>query len=84
MPDLPTITVTQAQADRILTAFGGTPAIAVPAYKDWLRMAVRGKVLQEAINTQAVANVSATQAAVAATSASLPPAPSVPESAPPP
>jgi hypothetical protein len=32
MPDLPTLTVTDAQAKRLLAAFGG-----VPQYKAWLR-----------------------------------------------
>lgn len=32
MPTLPTLTVTQAQADRLLAAFGTTKA-----YKDWLK-----------------------------------------------
>jgi hypothetical protein len=51
MPDLPTLTVTDAQANRILLAFGGqvdeagaalTP---VQAYRRWLRESVRNHVL---------------------------------------
>lgn len=40
MPDLPTLTVTQAQADRCLTAYG-----TVENYRAWLRSAVRRYVL---------------------------------------
>lgn len=42
MPNLPTITVSQAQADRIIAAFGagGTQAEAVARYKEWLRRQV--------------------------------------------
>lgn len=36
MPNLPTIEVTQAQADRIIAAYG-----AVTTYQGWLRQAVR-------------------------------------------
>lgn len=51
MPDLPTVTVTQTQADRILAAFQGvtdeTGAAVTPqqAYKRWLSQALREKVL---------------------------------------
>lgn len=38
MPDLPTITVTQAQADILLSVFpGATTAEKVAAYRKWLR-----------------------------------------------
>lgn len=40
MPDLPTINVTQAQADRMLAAFGS-----VPKYKEWLRQQIVNHVL---------------------------------------
>lgn len=40
MPDLPTLTVTQAQADRLIAVFGD-----VAAYKAWLREALKGYVL---------------------------------------
>lgn len=42
MPNLPTISVTQNQADRIIAAFGagGTQAEAVARYKEWLRIQV--------------------------------------------
>lgn len=39
MPDLPTLTVTQPQADRIQAAFGG-----IVAYRDWLRRAIKDEV----------------------------------------
>lgn len=73
MPDLPTITVTQAQADRIIAAFGADQATAVPAYKRWLAGAVRQHVLQQAAEAQQTANVAATTAALVATEALLPP-----------
>jgi hypothetical protein len=41
MPDLPTFTITQAQADRILAAFGS-----VQNYRDWLSSSVRDYVFQ--------------------------------------
>lgn len=40
MPDLPTLTVTQAQADRCLAAYG-----TVENYRAWLRAQVRRYVL---------------------------------------
>jgi hypothetical protein len=42
MPNLPTLTVSQEQADRIMAAFapGGTQAEAVARYKKWLRIEV--------------------------------------------
>lgn len=52
MPDLPTITVTDAQAARLLAAFEGqvdeTGADLPPdeAYRRWLRDAVREKAIQ--------------------------------------
>lgn len=39
MPDLPTLTVTSAQATRIQAAFGGAEE-----YRTWLRQAIRGYV----------------------------------------
>lgn len=46
MPDLPTITVTSAQAQRIQSAFpGGTQAEKIEAYKVWLREALRSYVI---------------------------------------
>lgn len=45
MPDLPTLTVTAAQATRIQNAFpGATNAEKAEAYKAWLRNALRGHV----------------------------------------
>lgn len=40
MPNLPTVSVTQEQADRILAAFGS-----VASYTDWLKRQVRDAVL---------------------------------------
>jgi hypothetical protein len=42
MPNLPTLNVSQEQADRIMAAFapGGTQAEAVARYKKWLRFSV--------------------------------------------
>lgn len=42
MPDLPTLTVTQAQADRMLAVFG-----TVEAYREWLRESIINHVLAE-------------------------------------
>lgn len=75
MPDLPTITVTQPQADLILQAFGGTLGVAVPAYKQWLIATLRHKVLMEISAQQIKANNLAVQAALDAASATLPPEP---------
>lgn len=41
MPDLPTLTVSQAQATRLLEAFGTTAQ-----YKDWLKTQITAHVLQ--------------------------------------
>lgn len=42
MPDLPTLTVTTAQAQRITTAFGSSLA-----YRQWLRSRVIDYVIQD-------------------------------------
>lgn len=47
MPTLPTLTVTQAQADRLLAAFGSTAA-----YKEWLKDALIGYVIHQETKTQ--------------------------------
>ena len=62
MPDLPTITVTAAQAQRIQTAFGG-----VEQYKAWLRQAIRGYVKiseREALRLKYEADIAASEATV--------------------
>lgn len=41
MPTLPTLTVTQAQADRLIGVFGS-----VEAYKAWLLQALKLKVME--------------------------------------
>lgn len=45
MPNLPTISVTQAQADRILAVFGD-----VTAYKEWLLQSLIGYVQQSELS----------------------------------
>jgi len=49
MPNLPTLTVPQAMADRIIAAFGPgmTQAEAAARYKEWLRIEVT-RYVQEA------------------------------------
>jgi hypothetical protein len=62
MPDLPTIQVTQTQADRILAAFG-----TVTNYKTWLKNTVRDAVINhelEEIRTQAEADLQTRQAEI--------------------
>lgn len=75
MPNLPTVSVTQAQADRVLVAFGGTLELAVPAYKDWLVKTVRAYVLDEARRSLEVASAAANQTALGNINADLPPEP---------
>ena len=75
MPTLPTVTVTQAQADRILVAFGGTIEVAVPAYKDWLTSQVRSYVLANTAQVLAEARADAEALTYAAVLADLPPEP---------
>lgn len=69
MPDLPTITVTAAQATKLLELFGD-----VPSYKKWLKEAIR----QEAIRRHAaVLSNQANQTVrdgIAAFEAEIPPA----------
>lgn len=45
MPNLPTITVTDAQATRIQNAFGG-----VEEYKAWLRQSIKEYVVGKEVN----------------------------------
>lgn len=62
MPDLPTISVTSAQATRIQAAFGG-----VEAYRAWLRQAIRTQVIvaeRQAITSKYEADVAAAANAV--------------------
>lgn len=64
MPDLPTITVTSAQATRITTAFGD-----VATYRAWLREQIKDYVVTkeaEAIYEQATAQMEASAAQVRA------------------
>ena len=74
MPDLPTLTVTQAHFDRLVAAFpGATPAEKAVSYKAWLTnglidfvQAVEASRIDEAANT-------AKAQQLAALAASLPP-----------
>lgn len=62
MPDLPTITVTDAQATRILNAFGDAAT-----YRAWLRQSVRDYVLSKeatAIRAEQQAKMDAAVAAI--------------------
>lgn len=54
MPDLPTLTVSQAHFDRLVAAFpGATLAEKAKAYKDWLTNQLIDKVLEsEAANVE--------------------------------
>jgi len=66
MPDLPTITVTQAQADRILAAIqdqlgGATTAEATSFYKKWLAKQIKSFVL--AYERKQIENAANAQAA---------------------
>lgn len=50
MPDLPTISLTQAQADRALLAFPADPAnglTSTDVYRKWLRKAVVKYVIEQ-------------------------------------
>ena len=78
MPNLPTVTVTQAQADRILEAFGGTVDIAVPAYKEWLTKSVRDYVLISVANDLTASRLAAEAVAYQTVMANLPPDPGGP------
>lgn len=62
MPDLPTLTVTAAQATRIQNAYGS-----VEQYRTWLRQAIRNYVKameRETLQEQYVADLDASAAAV--------------------
>lgn len=78
MPALPTLTVSQAQADRILIAFGGDLTTAVPAYRAWLMVQIRHKCMMDAASSQSALNQVATQAAVDLVISELPPPPPPP------
>lgn len=78
MPTLPTITVTQAQADRIILAFGTDQTTAIAAYKDWLTREVRAKVLAQAMEAHIATYNAGVKASIEATTAALPPEPVVP------
>ena len=75
MPNLPTVSVTQAQADRILVAFGVDQPSAVEAYKVWLIKELRAYVT-ERMKDKLSSDLAALEAAAyAEVAASLPPAP---------
>lgn len=73
MPALPTITVTQPQADRILVAFGVDQASAVEAYKRWLTIEVRAFVLERMQEKLSSDKAALEAAAFAEAAANLPP-----------
>lgn len=63
MPTLPTLTVTQAQLDRLVAVFGDAPS-----YKEWLRTELVKYVTEkeaEAIRAQAQADIEAKRGQVA-------------------
>jgi hypothetical protein len=68
MPDLPTLTVTTAQATRIQNAFpGANQAERVAAYRAWLREQIKGHVRhveEEAVRAQCQAQMDAADAQV--------------------
>lgn len=61
MPNLPTVNVTQAQADRILAVFGD-----IPSYKRWLVQAIKEYVVQQEILRMEEISYTEAQAAEAA------------------
>lgn len=78
MPDLPTLTVTTNQADRLLAAFDGqydadgnvlTPA---QAYRQWLRDGLRAYVLRSEARTIDESHNASKRAALAQVEAELP------------
>lgn len=72
MPDLPTLTVTTAQATRIQNAFpGATQAERVEAYRAWLRQALKGYVTAAEEARLRVRFDSDVQAAVASANSDL-------------
>lgn len=75
MPTLPTVTVTQAQADRIVGAFGADQAEAVANYKVWLTRQVRDYVLDHTRRVLADARAASEAAEFATVLADLPPEP---------
>ena len=84
MPEMPTITVTDRQAQLLIAEFAdpatpGDLASAVAAYRAWLTSSliryVRGRLAQRISNEHA-ANL---QASLAALDANLPPVPALPE-----
>lgn len=77
MPALPTITVTQAQADKIILAFGVDQTTAIAAYKDWLTVQVREFVIRKMAEAKVAENAVSLQATVDAVEALLPAEPPI-------
>ena len=75
MPLLPTVTVTQAQADRILVAFGVDQATAVIAYKEWLVKSLREYVIAKTTQQLVEARAASEASTYASVLADLPPEP---------
>ena len=72
MPDLPTLTVTDAQAAIVLAAFGGNMTPAVPAYQTWLARSLVSYVVEEKRQSLAAASLAKEQSDLAAFVATLP------------
>lgn len=75
---LPTITVTDAQAARIIAAFGADQTSAVANYTNWLTAGLIDFVLRHETRIVVEQNQAALEAAIASIVASLPPAPTNP------
>ena len=78
MPNLPSVSVTQPQADRLLLAFGVDQPTAVLAYKDWLISSLRTYVIGVEQQKLEAASQTALYAALSTLNADLPPEPVFP------
>lgn len=73
MPDLPTLTVTAAQLERLIAVFPGeTNAEKADAYREWLRVELRRYVLKAEMNVLQAEQAAERAAATEATIAELP------------
>jgi hypothetical protein len=74
---LPTLTLTDAQGAIVLNAFGGSPAVAAPAYTAWLTRSLIDYVI-EAKRVELIAQSTVTnQTTLDTFIASLPPKPAI-------
>lgn len=82
MPDLPTLTVTQVQMNRMLAAYapapGATQAETAAAYKEWLRARIVDFVLRFELGSLRSTNFAEELALEADVKAVLPAPPPVP------